>query len=388
MAKPNIAAPNPAQANAAMRQLLVSSSPRMVKKVGTFTGTVGGNTRIKLFNVGLITRLFAKVTIGTTVGTATATVSKKGLPAAITRLKITDYDGSDRVNATGFQLEQLNSFRVFHPSRYGYANVISNVSQNVATTAVTGVGFTMPSYTTAVSTGNDIFFLEVPIARDVDKGDLRGMILAQTTVGELYCSIDWASVLYANGDDDKVFNGAGTTTVTVNSISVDLYQEYYLPQVVNGIVPIPQLDTMTVYELVGGLRSSDNLATGSEKLLSFPNVRQIHGVYVSYLNNNVLGGSAGNDLTTVRLIANGNNVLREYEINALYNEMRRALGTDLPLGVYALDFATSPLQTSLYGNLQLGLTPGGTVTAGASVEIMYESLYMKGQALSGISQSG
>lgn len=380
--------PNPGQQNAMMRQMLMQSSPLMVKKVGTFTGTLGGNTRVKLFNVGLITRLMLKVTVNTTIGTATATLGPKGLNALLSRVKLVDFDGSDRVNATGFQLYQRNSLRRRKTSTFGYANVMSNVSNNAATTAV-APGETFPIVNGAVGTNNQVAFVEVPVCRDVEAGDLRGIILAQTTVGELSLSIDWASAAFANGDDDRVFNGAATTTVAVNSISVDVYQEYFLPQAIQGIVPIPQIDTMTVYELSGGVRTSDNIAAGTEKLLSLPNVRQIHGVYASYLNNSRLGGSAfANDMSQIRLIANGNNVLREYEILMQYQEQRQYLGADLPRGTYFMDFSTSPLQTNLYGNIQMGFTPAGTVTAGANIEVMYESCYVKGQALSGLSQSG
>lgn len=379
---------NSQQENALMRQLLVQASPLMIKKVGTFTGSLGGTTRMKLFNVGLITRLFGVVTMNITIGTANATYGPKTAAASISRLKLTDFDGTDRINCNGFQLFQRNSLRLQKMDLYGFAGVVGVINNTAGGAGLTNP-LSNPLQPSAVATNTLRFFFEVPVCRDIDAGDLRGMILAQTAVGELYLSIDWASALYANGNDDYVYNGAATTTVAVNSISVDLYQEYFLPQQNAGVIPIPMLDVMTVYELNGNLRSSDNLAAGSEKLLSFPNARQIVGVYASYLNNGVLGGSPGNDMSVARIIANGNNILREYQtIEALYMEQRRQLGTDLPKGVYVFDWARTPIQTNLYGNIQLGLTPGGTLAGTPSVEIMYESLYLKGAALSGLSQSG
>lgn len=380
----------PEQANAINRALLRKTSPLFYKRLGAFSGVVGGNTRIKLFNVGLITRLVLIVTANVTIGVATATVGPKGAAAAISRLKVTDFDGSDRVNASGFQLFQRNSLRLNKMDLFGFAGVVSAVN-NAASSAGLTAPLANPNIPTAVGTANMSFVVEVPIAYDVDAGDLRGMILAQTTVGELWASIDWAAQAgwFTNASDDAVYNGSGTTTVAVNSISVEAFQEYYLPQQVQGGgVPIPQMDILTVYELAGAVRSSDNLATGTDKLLSFPNNRQVVGVYASYLNNGVLGGSTGNDLQYFKLISNGNNIVKEYSSLAMYYEQRRALGTDMPKGTYFFDLKNSPISTYLFGNVQAAYQPGGTVTAGASLEIMYESFNVKGQALSGISQSG
>lgn len=384
----NTGGASPAQANAAMRQLLLGSSPLVHKKVGSFSGSAGGNTRIKLINVGLVTRLFARVTASITIGTATATVGPKGFAALMNRIKLIEFDGTDRINVSGHQLFQRNSLRATKMGMYGQANVYSDGPTALESPAVIVAPIDNPAIPTSVGTTNLVGFIEIPVCKDIDKGDLRGMIMAQTSVGEYALSIDWASSIYGNGDDSKVYNGAATTTVTINSITVDLWQEYFLPQQVGNVVPIPQLDTLMVYELNGGITSSDNLATGAEKLISVPNVRQVHGIYFDYLNNGVLGGSSGNSLSQFRLIVNGNNVLREYDHGMMVMEQRRKLGTDFTKGVYFFDFSMNPLQTNLYGSTQIGLTPGGTVTAGASVNYMYETLYLKGQALSGLSQSG
>jgi hypothetical protein len=41
----------------------------------------------------------------------------------------------------------------------------------------------------------------------------------------------------------------------------------------------------------------------------------------------------------------------------------------------------------LFGNIQLGLTPL-TAPSSPKIEVLFESLYMKGAALSGLSQAG
>jgi len=373
--------------NAQIRQMLRESSPLMRKKLPTDTsGGLGKTSRIKLFNVGLLTNIFLRIDVNVTIGTANTTVGPKGLPAIINRIRLVDFDGQDRINCSGFQLFQRNSVRDRKMCLEGFNANFGTAATN--TTNYNVAGLTNPNVPVAVGTQDLTMFLQVPVAADVDSGDLRGAILAQTNVGELYLSIDWAAAAYGNADDDKVFNGAATSTVAVNSISVEPLQEYYLPQSVGGIVPIPPLDIMTVYEIGGYMRSSDNLIAGSDKLLNLPNVRSIVGAYASYLNNNVLGGSAGNDINNFKLIANGNNIIEEYTQQFQYYMQRRRLGSDLTKGVYFWDYSANPINTFLYGNVQLAFNPTGTVTAGANLEVCYESFYQKGAALSGIVQAG
>lgn len=381
------AAPNPlaqAQQNAALRQLLLSSAPRMRKNVITAVGTNGTTTRLKLFNVGVITKLQLYVTANITIGTAIATPSPKAPWNLISRIRLTDYDGTDRINLSGFQLFMLNCVR--NRALFGYHN----------TPAVSAV-FSNPVVPTAIGNGTVSFFIDVPVAFDVDNPvvqlqDLRGAILAQTAVGEMYLSIDWINSLYANGDVDSLYNGAATTTVvgnpTTNFISVTMWQEYLLPQAVGpqGEVPLPAIDLMTVYELNGNLKSSDNLAVNTEKLVNYPNVRSVIGAYFNYVQATSMTQGKINQF---RLIANGNNVLRDHselsqllmQRNFLWND-----GDTIP-GAYFISHRDKPIETALFGNVQFGITPN-TVGATPYVEIAFESFYTKGQALPGMAQAG
>lgn len=364
------------QMNAMMRQQLLATGQEMEKNLGTFTeAAIGRTTRVKLFNVGVITKLVLDVTAAVTIGTAVATPSTKAPWNLISRIRVTDYDGTDRVNISGFQAFILNCRRKFQFYSYN----------NSAATAV----YTNPSVPTAVATGNIQFQLEVPLAYDVDNRviqlrDLRGAIMAQTAVGEMYLNVDWTSTLYTNGDVDAVYSGGATTTVVLAAagIQMTVFQHYILPQVVgnSGQIPLPQVDLMTVYELAGNLRSSDNFAVGQEKLLSYPNLRSVIAAYFSYVQATTL--TAGK-IDTVRLIANGNNVMRERTERKQLYEQRVALDGDLIAGTYYLDHVAKPIETALFGNVQLGIKPN-TVGATPYAEIMFESFYTKGMALPGV----
>jgi hypothetical protein len=373
-----------AQNNAMMRQMLLSSAPRMRKNVQTVQATNGTTSRIKLFNVGIITKLQLYVTAALTIGTAVATPSAKAPWNLINRIKLSDYDGTDRVNLSGFQLFMLNCVR--NRALFGYHN----------TSAVTA-SFTNPVVPTAVASATLSFFIDVPLAYDVDNPivqlqDLRGSILAQTAVGEMYLSIDWINTLITNGDVDALYSGGATTTVVgnpaANFITCTMWQEYLLPQAVGpgGEIPLPQVDLMTVYELNGALKSADNIAVNTQKLIPYPNLRSVIGSYINYVQATT---QTQGKIGAFQLIANGNNILRDHtELSQLFAQRTHMFAdVDTVPGAYFFSHRDRPIETALYGNVQLGVTPT-TVGATPYFEIAWESFYTKGQALPGMQNGG
>lgn len=379
MAAPGVASPSIDQSmiqdNLTKRQLLLNTAPRGRKLLGSFTGgTLGGTTRVKLFNVGIITRLILSVRVNVDIATNTATVSPKAPYNLINRVKVSDFDSTDRVNCSGFQLWMINSCR-----RRTAAGLNNGSKTNVLAS---------PTVPTAVATGSELSFLiEVPLA--YSDTDLRGALLAQTAVGEAYLYLDWNNLLYASGNDDAVYNGGGTVTVNSgSSITVDVYQEYLIPQTVgNQGPPFPVLDLMTVYELAGAIRSSDNLSVGSEKLLNYPNQRAVIGAYFNYMNNGVMSPATTN-ISRFRLIANGNNVIREYGPRDKLWDQRLAMiaNADLVPGAYFELHRDQPVETALYGNVQYGITPTVVTPGNTNIEICFESFFTKGALLPGLTQ--
>jgi hypothetical protein len=367
--------------NYQLRQAFLTFGKRFRKNLATVTSPLGQTSRVQLFNVGVLTKLLLEVTCNITIGTAAAAASSFAPYNLISRLKIQDYDGTDRVNVSGFQLWVLNSNR--NKQFYG--------GNNQSGAAV----FTNPVVPTAVGNGQISFFIEVPIAFDVDNPDMklqdtRGAIMSQTNVGQMFLNIDWNNSLYSNGDIDSVYAGAATTTVVGQNsapVTCTVWQDYIMPQPIPGTsqIPLPLDDFNTVYELAGGVRSTDNLAVGSEKLLDLPNVRSVIGSYYNYVTG---GAVAQGNLSELRMIVNGNTVISEdTELSFLFRQ-RRSLNTDLVPGCFIFDSRQSPIQTAIYGNVQAGLTPATVSGGNQYVEIMYESFWPKGIALPGISQAG
>jgi hypothetical protein len=366
------------QQNLALRAALLQSAPRMRKNLGSFSGgALGGTTRIKLFNVGITTKIVIDVIATIDIGTAVATASTKAPFNLINRIKLTDFDGTDRINCSGYQMWVLQSVRNQTPVGY------NNESQ----TAV----LTSPLVPTSVATSQTLRFqLEIPLAYN-PTNDLRGALLTQTAVGEAWLNLDWNTVLYTNANEDAVYSGGATTTVILSSgtsIIVNVFQEYLLPQSIGGQVPLPALDLMTVYEVSGALRSSDNIANGAEKLFNYPNVRSVIGAYFNFINNGAFN-PATTDLSRFRLIANGNNVLREYlPTDKLFDQRRWLIADgDLRKGTYFETHREKPIETALFGNVQYGITPASVSGTNTNFEVCFESFYTKGSMLPGLSQS-
>jgi len=392
------------QQNAQMRAALLATSPRMRKNLGNFNGgSLGGTTRVKLYNVGIITRLLLKVSAKLDIGTAVPTLSPQAPFNLISRLRLTDFDGTDRVNCTGFELFLINCSR--NGGYYGYNNDgAPSVTTPTGATSVPASVLSNPIMPSLVAGAKTLqFYLEVPLAFDPEK-DLRGAILAQTALGEMYLNIDWATAFLSNGNADTPYSSA-TATVALTAgetINVQVWQEFLLPQTLGNQVPLPQLDLLTVYELAGTIKSSDNLAAGTEKLINFPNVRSVIGAYFRYVNNGVMNSatafdSAGTanaaaDVSQFRVIANGNNVLYDATAESQLFEQRIKMGSagaDLRPGTYFLQFRNKPIETALYGNVQLGITPSNVTntTFPAYVGFCFESFYTKGATLPGLSQA-
>lgn len=370
---------SPAEQNALNRRLLIQNSPLVRETLPVVTGTLGQTSRIKLKNVGFLTRLFVEVSCPYTTTVAPTGITQKGAHALIPRVQLLDYDSSQRINTSAFHLAMFNAMRK-RENVFGSADFSSLAGLTSVATGQTN-DYRNPGIVTTVGAQTLSFAFEVPVAASVENGDLRGMMAMQFTSGEVQLVLDFLATLTGTGDD-YVFNG-GTFSV-LGSPSITVTQEYYLPQAIQGVVPIPQMDIGTVYELGVYSRTTDNLAANMEKIVNFPNLRTVNGMVMSYINNAVLGGgSAANDLSIFSIKYNGANSLYRAGRNLQCYLQRKAIQDDLPQGCYFFDFANGPISTAIFGNVQSLVTPIGTLTNPA-LETSFESFYSKGAALSGI----
>lgn len=379
---------NAATYNLRARNALLATAIPQSKDLGSTTATaLGASTRIKLTNVGLLTRLYGFFSVPVTIGVANATLSPRAPYNLISRVKFTDFAGNDRVTISGFQLFVWNCVR--NRTCFGWNNDGPIFDANGST--VKSGSITNPAQ--AVATGNTTwsFWLEIPLAFDA-LADLRGALYAQTGVGELYLTVDWNNTLYANGNVDAVANGAGTTTVALNGVTgpaVQLFQEFYMPQPVPGMgfpndIPLPPLDLATVYEFNGNVRSTDNLAQNTDKLINYPNYRTVIGAYVNYIDNGLMSAT---NLNKLKIVANGNNVLREItQILKILQQRNYTAGDISTGGTYYFLHREKPIETALFGNVQLTVNPNVAPSGTFYVETGFESFYRQGAALPGMNQ--
>ncbi len=341
--------------NQAARELLLKTAQRMRTKVGRFGPfSPGETTRIKLLNVGIITRL--RMIVEAQLTGSPTQYSLKAPYNLIETVKLIDFDGQDRISASAFMINELSKIR------YGMDD-----DRPVVTT------YTLPVLPT--SSGTLKFVLDIPVAYDPE-GDLRGAILAQVATGELYLQLKFNSLIFDNMNDDALVKQG---SASISNIYVHLYQEYLMPVPIQGVTPIPSLDVSMVYELNGSLKTTDNIQNGVEKLINFPNVRSVYSMMVGVVNNKQLTWDLVNRW---RILTDANTTIREYQIEDYIVSFRHMVQYDPTRGIYYINCREKPIETAVYGQVQLGMFVEGNVNS-PYMEVLFESFYSRGVSLQG-----
>jgi hypothetical protein len=144
------------------------------------------------------------------------------------------------------------------------------------------------------------------------------------------------------------------------------------------------IDLSTIYAIEGNYTDSQNITAGQSKFINWPNNRSILSALHVFDNGNA-GTLNGADISQIILLGNSNTNIRELSPRYLRNQMRYQLGADLPSGVYYLSSRSQPITTVLYGNVQTRFDIA-TANAGAYFVNQYESTYLGGTPLPGVTQ--
>lgn len=370
---------------AARRYLLKTGTPmrKHVATIGPFAPGAGVVTQ-QLLNVGVLTSLDAVVTAQITIAT-TATPSKWGALNFLRNITFTDYTTQTRVNASHRGLNGILSARHGQPWSYG-ANFF-----NSDATAQSSIGPAplniLPTAVVTPAAANFRVPVHIPIAYD-PANDLRGAILAQTIRGLQYVSfaLPTAAQVFGSGDDAVYTAGTGS----VAQIFISIYQNYIQPanMSIGGAQgnAIPLIDCTSVYEINTQGQINAGLAPGQIAYINYPNARQVLGAMLGYNNGGAAGAALvyGSDLTSIEIWANANVALRQWDdVTDLLDKQRSLFNGDYGPGYYYLDSRRVNINTVLYGQVQVQLTPK-TVNAGAYAEFTTESFYLKGTALPGV----
>jgi hypothetical protein len=365
---------NIGQQNLLARAMLLQTGLHMIKQLQPVSAALGQSVRVPLERMGIMTGVVLDITVPVSV-TVAATQSDFGPYPIVNNISYTDYAGLQRVNTHGFLLHMLNDFKTLH--------TVNNATNNASILAgmEAAINTNILSHPTAVADGFINFSLYVPMAYD-PANDLRGAVLAQTIYGDHYLTLKIADAL-VGADELMSPYSAGTAAITAGQqITVQAYQHYIMPQ--GGVDNLPMVDLSTIYAVEGNYNDSANIVAGQAKYVNWPNNRAI--MSASHIFNNGGQGTLNEtDVSRIILLGNSNTNIREMSPRYLRNQMRYALGSDMPKGTYYIPSRAQPITTQLYGNVQSRFDIA-TANAGAYFLSQYESVYLSGTPLPGVVQ--
>jgi P3 major capsid protein len=384
---------SPQQQNAIVRQLLLRGgalgsvyyppavdmwqqlNPILPSSVGP-----GSVITIQLRNVGLVKRLVVEFSATVTAGaTSTQTLTALGLANLISNITFIDLGNNTRINSTGWHLNLISSVkrrRVFaaaftNDSPNGYAAVNNRVMYAPASIANNG--------NTPIR-----FMLEIPFVKN--NHDLRGAIFADVTNAVMSVQITLNPQMFVSSTADPtlaMYQSAGADLASLSAVAVQCNQNYLdqLPRNPQTAAPIlPALDLGTAYLLnntAGGLP-----VVNQDNGFAFVNARSYESVAFVYDNNGVLNVN-GSDLNYVQVTsANFTQILR-FDGMMLVTSERDILGNDFPRGTHYLDFRHRPINTDMYGNMQLVLNPSSVAGSAATFLFGWEAYGIIGQVNQG-----
>ncbi len=356
---------NPVQANFAARMNLLASGVKMVKKLQPHSGALGSQIVIPLDRSGILTGVELHVSATLNIAAADTTPNSFGIYSLLKSVTYTDFAAVNRSVIPGAFLNALNSIRLgklFNDPASSLADAATNLLESP------------PNVINAAAPLS--FIVRVPLAYGPD--DTTGAVLSQTATGNHYITVQLASALA--GADDILFPYGAGSTATIGDVTIVAFQEYIQPQSLAGL---PIIDLSTIYGFEGNYTTSDNLSVGQEKYINYPNMRSVLSAMVAYNNGNVY--NPGTDISAVRVIANSNVNIIDATAKYLLLRQRNKLAADLAPGLYFLDTRRNPINTTLYGNVQIGLTPN-SVGAASYMAYGFETKYPSGQPLPGIAQ--
>lgn len=327
----------------------------------------------QLRNVGLVKRLLVEITGTITTAASNAhTLTPLGLANAVSNITFTDLANNQRINTTGWHLVAVASAK--RRRTWGAAN-----------TTDTPLGYgnnysciTAPSTINASSTGNFKMYYEVPFVRN--DHDLRGLIMGSVATATMQVQVTInPNFCVASGADptSAVYQSASSTPGTLSNLTFQVYQNYLdqYPRMPNGAPILPRLDIGTAYVLTN--TSSATPIANQDNSFPFVNQRQFLSTVAVYDNAGTL--NAGSDITSWKLTsANFTNITYlDALTQALMGRVR--IADDFPKAMYYFDFNDRPIDTSVFGNMQLLLNPSSVGGSSAVVLLGWEAYGIIGQ---------
>lgn len=327
----------------------------------------------QLRNVGYLKRLVIKITGTVTAGaTSTQTLTKLGLANLLSNVTFTDLANNQRINTTGWHLVAVASAKrraiwgaaYTSDTPFGYGNNFGVIKAGASITATNNAPF--------------VFFVEVPFVRN--DHDLRGVILGAvaTATMQVQCTLNPNMFVQSTADPTlAMYQSAGSDLATLSAVTWQIYQNYLdqYPRMANGTPILPALDMGTAYVLTN--TASGSVVANQDNTFPFVNQRQFLSTVAIYDNAGVL--NIGSDISQWKLTsANYTNILlTDPVMQALMGRVR--IRDDFPSGMYYFDFNDRPIDTTVFGNMNLILVPSSVGGSTAVVLLGWEAYGIIGQ---------
>jgi len=364
----------PQQQNAMARYNLLQTGIAMTKRLQPQIGQLGGQIRIPLQRMGIMTGVHLLVSIPVTIATfdSVSPLAPWNIAQTVT---YTDFAGVNRTKTNGAQLWQAQTFK----QGDALGLIPNNVSAAGGAVPAMNYDTNILNLPAANGAGTIYFSIYVPMAYD-PASDLTGAVLTQTNVGEHYITVDLPNSL--SGADQYKFPYGPATGVTVNGgVTIEAFQNYIQPQAMSAAF-LPLVDLSTIYGFEGGYTTTANIAANQSTYVNYPNNRSILSTLIQYQNGNGFTAN-GADLSGITLVANSNTNFREYSPRILRELQRNMANCDMPNGSYFLTSRRQPILTQLYANVQAKMDIL-TAAAGSKLISQFEVQYPSGSPLPGI----
>jgi len=374
------AQPNPAAYNMAVRNLILNGgvmgqtyfppalnmwqelNPQLASGF-----TTGSTLNQNLRNVGLVKRVWVRLTMSVTAGAQDLTLTSWGLANAFSRVIFTDLANNQRINTAGDHLIDVASVKRRRPflaamtndSPFRMGAIYTNVQQ-------------APTTISATTTGTVQLMMEIPFA--YDDANLSGAVFADVTQSNMFVSLTLNpnfSVASTADPTLAVYQSAGAATGSVSNISIQITQNYLdqLPRMPNGQPILPPLDIATAYMLTDA--ASGLPIANQDNTYSYTNARQFLSTITAYDNNGTL--NIGTDINYWAIQSANLTSIQKTNPFFVAGKGREQLGDDMPKGKYYFDHRARPIDTNQYGNMQIVLSPSSVGGSGAVILYRFEA---------------
>jgi P3 major capsid protein len=365
------------QANGIARNLITGRAIKMTQNI--FSQTINPQNQqqvqIPFRNVGLCLGFWVDfdLSIADPGEGNTYSLTPFGPANVIQQVIVTDLNNNVRIQTSGWHLHFVNSAKKGAP--FCVARTNTNYPIAYGDNWVTAFSAS-PTLTTGEGNFPDVYMRYwVPLA--YSDFDLRGSMYMNVVNATAYLQLNItpsAQAFVAAGSDPTlaVYIGTGGTPTTGwgTTCVINVYQVYYdqLPIGQNGAPVLPMIDLSTIYELKN--TTYTGMTSGQDFPIPYSNFRDFLSTFAVWDNGGTLDTGANTQAWKLQS-ANFTNIFN-ISPNLAAIIARNEIQDDYPDGVYYFPSRNKPISTVQFGNMELVLTPTGTVNAGAALLIGYE----------------